>query len=135
MYRTFVVTVSMSVTSFAWAVEAPLLPSTAKKLQASQIEQLYVGGHADGTAFQEKELLTFSVNMNSKKKSITEKWMLKSGKSGKVDLVYYIQGDSWCDKLRKGVGKDICVSVYTDGTDVYEVDNKGAVASKLVMTH
>ena len=105
MYRTFVDTVSMSVTSFAWAVDAPLLPSTAKKLQASQIEQLYVGGHADDTAFQQKQLLTFSVNMNSKKKSITEKWMLKSGKSGKADLVYYIQDDSWCNKRRKGVSK------------------------------
>jgi hypothetical protein len=137
MYRTFVDTVSMSVTSFASAVDAPLLPSTAKNLRARQIEQLYFGGRAEHAAFQQKQLLTFSVNLNSQKKSIAGKWVLKSGKSGKVDLVYYIQGDSWCNKrpLSVGKGKGISVSVYTDGTDVYEVDNKGADVSKLVITH
>ena len=102
MYRTFVDTVSMSVTSFAWAADAPLLPSTAKKLQASQIEQLYFGDHAEH-AFQQKQLLTFSINMNSKKKSIPRMWALKSSKSGKVDLVYCIQDDSWCNKRRQDV--------------------------------
>lgn len=125
----------MSVTNFAWAADAPLFPSTAKKLQARQIEQLYFGGHAEHAAFQQMQLLTFSINMNSKKKPITGKWALKSSKSGKADLVYYIQGDSWCNKRRKGVAKVTSVSVYNDGTDVYEVDNKGADASKLVITH
>jgi hypothetical protein len=136
MYRTFLILSTFAITTSAWAVDAPPLPSTAKKLQGPEIEALYVGGHAVGTSFQDKKsLVTFDVKMDPKKKTILGNWALKGGKSGKVDMNYSIRGDNWCNKARKGGGKEVCVSVYTDGSDVYEVDDKGVVASKLTIAH
>jgi hypothetical protein len=134
MNRSILILTTLTITTAAWAIDAPPLPSTAKKLQAAEIEQLYVGHHAEGMSFQDKKPLTFSATMDAKKKSITGKWAIKGGKSGKVDMVYSIEGDKWCNKPRKGGGKQACVSVYTDGPDVYEVDDKGTVASKLIIT-
>ena len=137
MHRTLIILATLTISTSAWAVDAPPLPSTAKKLQAKEIEELYVGGHAVGTSFQDKKsLVTFDVKMDPEKKTILGKWAIKGGKSGKVDLVYSIEGDKWCNKPPpKAKGKIACTSVFTDGLDVYEVDDKGVVLSKLTITH
>jgi hypothetical protein len=133
MLRTMLVMATLTVTSAAWAADAPPLPSTAKKLNGQEIEQLYHDAHATGTNFQRKSILKYTVTMNSKKKSIVGKWEF-DGKTGKVDLIYDIQDDKWCNKPPKG-GEEKCMSIYTDGGDVYSVDDKGAVAAKIVVTH
>jgi hypothetical protein len=136
MLRTVLILTTFTITTCAWAVDAPPLPTTAKKLTGAEIEQLYAGAHSVGVSFQDKKaLLTFDVNIGATKKTIIGTWALKGGKSGKVDMVYDIRGDSWCNKARKGGGKEICTSVYTDGSDVYEVDDKGIVTGKLSATH
>jgi hypothetical protein len=109
------------------AVTAPPLPSTAKKLTGAEIIALYDGASITWDNFSQKQEMTGTADLDLKKKTQTGTW--QSGKdSGNFSGTAMVKGDKFCHRVKPS--KEVCDSVYTDGNDIYEVNDKGIVDSK-----
>jgi hypothetical protein len=110
----------------AFAADAPKLPATAKKLSGQEIAALY-GGTLKYQNFTQAIPFTGSVTFDLK--ANTEHGTYSTGaSSGEFSGRVRIVGDQWCHQ--EGTGVEFCVSVYTDGDDIYEVDKYGVVESR-----
>jgi hypothetical protein len=114
--------------SQAFAIEAPKVPAGAKKLTGAEIIAAYDGNTYVFDNFTEKEPLTGKTTYDLKKKTTTGEWAMgKEG--GKFKGKARIKGDQFCYTV--GGQKEKCNFVYEDGPDIYEVDTKGVVTSKI----
>ena len=103
---------------------APSLPKTAKKLNGNEIVILY-----DGSNFKFKDFRSDVPNTGTV--TFDFKNQIRSGKLdgyGNTLGSVKIDGDKLCSQ---GGGFNMCLSVYVDGTDIYEVGSEGVVVSVL----
>jgi len=111
----------------AFAVEAPQLPASAKKLSGTEILTLYGGSTVTFNNFTKDKPLSGTVTYDLKKKMHSGTYNL-GGQRGQFSGVNRVNGDQFCHK--EGSGNEDCVFVYTDGPDIYEVNAKGVIESK-----
>ena len=112
--------------TLALAADAPKLPTSAKKLSGQEIAALYGGGAIKYQNFTQAVPSTGSVTFDLK--TNTEHGTYSMGAStGEFSGRVRIVGDQWCHQ--EGGGVELCVSIYTDGNDIYEVDKDGVVES------
>jgi hypothetical protein len=111
-------------TTPAFAIDAPKLPASAKKLSGKEIVALYDGATVSFNNFTAKESLTGTVTYDFKSKTHKGHYVLGT-QSGDFEGPIRINGNTFCHKENKG--KETCSSVYTDGSSIYETNAKGAV--------
>jgi hypothetical protein len=109
------------------AVEAPSLPSSAKKLTGKEIAALYDGATVAFNNFTMAQPLTGTVTYDLKSHKHHGTYKLGE-QGGQFTGALRIKGDQFCHA--EGNSKERCVSVYTDNSDIYEVNSKGVVESK-----
>jgi hypothetical protein len=126
MRFSMVCTLAVGSISPALALEAPELPSSAKKLSGSEIVALYDGATIAFNNFTSKLPLTGTDTYNFAKKSHSGSYSI-GGKRGTFTGQIRVKGDMFCH--REGKGKETCSSVYTNGVYIYEVNQKGVVES------
>lgn len=103
------------------AFGAPSLPKTSKKLNGTEILTLY-----DGSNFKFKDFRSDVPNTGTV--TFDFKNQIRSGKlDGYGNTLGSVKIDD--DKLcEQGGGFNLCLSVYVDGTDIYEVGAEGVVS-------
>jgi hypothetical protein len=119
--------VALLLTVPALAVNAPRLPSTAKKLTGAEIIKLYDGHTISFNNFSLNKPLSGQFTFNYKAKTISGTYVFGTEK-GTFKGSIRISGDSYCYKVRKG--KESCGAIYKDGPDIYEVNSMGRVISQ-----
>ena len=103
----------------------PLLPTTAKKLSGADITALYDGATVNWHRF--KVGGTGTTTYDFKTKTISGTWAM-GGKKGTFTGKIRVKEDKFCYTINPAnKNKEICGSVYTDGTNIYEVTAKGVV--------
>lgn len=128
MVRVIFAAVVLSLTTgLAFAVKAPKLPVSAHKLTADEIRTLYDGiPYMFHNFVASKTGVTGSFLMDFTKKAASGTYV--DGKnSGNWKGTIRIKGSQYCRKIEKH--REGCVSVYTDGGKVYEVNGRGVVES------
>ena len=111
----------------AVAETPPKLPPTAKKLTGAEITALYDGATIAWNNFTQKITMIGTATFDLKKKTQSRTWQ-GGGKSGTFTGTARVKGSKFCHKV--GNTKEVCHSVYIDGTDIYEVSDKGIVDSQ-----
>jgi hypothetical protein len=111
----------------ALAIQAPRLPSAAKKLTAEEIIKLYDGHTISFNNFTLNKPLTGQFTFNYKTKTIAGTYVYGT-ENGTFKGTIQISGDNYCYKVRKG--KEVCGRVYKDGSNIYEVNSMGKVTSQ-----
>jgi hypothetical protein len=114
-------------TSLALAVDAPKLPTEAKKLKTAEIEAIYNDKTLSGEYYGGKVLITWTSTNSTSLHTVDGTWSGSDGSKGTTNLKYAIKKDKWCT-TRKGK-KEFCIDIYSDGTYGYEV-NKGIVQTR-----
>ena len=109
----------------ATAATAPTLPAGATKLIGPQITAFYDGATLKFNNFSVGANGT--VTLDLKKGTEVGTWATGTAK-GKVAGAIRVKDDTFCYK--PGKAKEVCVSVYTSGADIYETDAKGNVISQ-----
>lgn len=110
----------------AIAATAPKLPADAKKLTGPEITALYDGATFKWTNYSVGA--TGTVTLDLKKGSEVGTWAKGTAKGKISDTSIHVKDDTFCYK--SGKAKEVCSSVYTSGTDIYEVDAKGNVVTQ-----
>ena len=121
------ITLLVMVISPCLAVEAPALPSSAKKLNNKEIATLYEGSTISFNNFTMAQPLTGTDTYDLKGHKHHGTYTM-GGQTGQFSGPIRVKGDQFCHA--EGAGKEHCASVYTDGSDIYEVNSKGVVESK-----
>ena len=114
-------------TSIVFAVDAPKLPSDAKKLKTAEIEAIYNDKTLSGEYYGAKVLITWTSTNSASSHTVDGTWSGSDGSKGTTSLKYAINKDKWCT-TKKGK-KEFCIDIYSDGTYGYEV-NKGIVQAR-----
>jgi Protein of unknown function (DUF995) len=112
--------------SVAFAVKAPKLPATAKKLTGSEIISLYDQTTFRFRNFTGKQIVTGTFYVNFAAKTASGSYV-EGKKSGRWSGTVRIKGDQFCRKI--GKNREGCVSLFVDGGKIYEVNNRGYVES------
>lgn len=113
------------ISSSALTAAKAKVPKSAKKLTGNEIVALY-----DNTWFNFHNYMkptttgTFLVSFTTKTASGT---YVTGKKSGTWIGTVRIKGDKFCRRISKG--KEGCVFLYVDGSNVYEVNAKGVLES------
>jgi hypothetical protein len=111
----------------AMALEAPALPTTAKKLTGKDIVALYDGSTVKFNNFTKDKPLTGSVTYDLKTKSAAGNYVYGGSASANFSQRIRINGSKFCYQV--GKDKETCVTVHTDGANIYETDATGTVTS------
>ena len=111
----------------ALAVKAPRRPSAAQKLTAQEIIKLYDGHTVSFNNFTLDKPLNGVFTINYQAKTVSGTYVFGTEK-GTFKGSVRISGDDYCYRVRKG--KEVCVRIYKDGSDIYEVDSWGKVTSQ-----
>ena len=122
-----VAVVLLFTTEMALAVNAPKLPVNARKLTGAEIVALYGVGSFRFHNFTGKQSVTGTFRVNFTKKTASGTFVDGKGK-GTWSGTVRISGDRFCRKISKR--REGCVSVYVDGTTIYEVNGSGVVESR-----
>jgi hypothetical protein len=110
----------------ALAIEAPQLPTSAKKLTGKEIVELQDGVTLTFKDYTTPTLLTGAVVHDFKNKSESGTFEYK-GIKGQINSTIWLKEDMLCD-LQPGKG-DVCSFVYLDGSSFYNVGPDGKVRS------
>jgi hypothetical protein len=111
----------------ALAIEAPQLPSSAKKLSGKEIVDLQDGvnltykNYVDGVLVTGTAVHDFKNNQNSGTYDY-------KGTKGLFNGRVWLNDDMFCHSENAGRG-DTCVNVYLDGSSFYNVSPEGKVLS------
>jgi hypothetical protein len=109
----------------ALAETPPPLPATAKKLAAADITALYDGSMVTWHNFAAGGIGAAIYDLKKKVQYVIYDF---SGNRGSFTGKIRVKDDTFCYVPPKS--KEVCVSVYTDGGDIYEVDSAGVVSGK-----
>jgi hypothetical protein len=112
----------------ALAIDAPPIPSGAKKLSGKEAAAIYLGKTLTFENYTQDQPMTGEVTVSPKGK-LTGSWALGTSKKGAIKGAARNKADTWCFKMAGS--KEECMAIYVDGTDIYEVNAKGVVTSKL----
>lgn len=110
----------------AQAAEAPSLPASAKKLSAAEIVALYDRHAFAFTTWTAFGVATGTVTYDFRTGTSSGTYRMGSF-SGSIDGRIHMQGDRFCYKVK--MDREHCNFVYRDGSDIYDVEPGGTVAS------
>ena len=116
-----------TIASVSYAIDAPALPASAKKLNGVEIVKLYDRHTITFEVFGMPLLLTGTDTYNFEAHSHSGNFKIGE-KSGEFSGAIRVKGDQYCHT--EGAKNEICVWVYSDGDDTYEVNSQGIVESK-----
>ena len=109
----------------AMAEEIPKLPDGAKELKGADITALYDGSIVKWVNLSANGTGIALYDLKGQKQHVIYDFGDKKGTfSGKIR----VKGDNFCYTPPKV--KEVCVIVFTDGDDIYEVDKDHVVLSK-----
>ena len=109
----------------AIAQDAPKLPDGAKELKGADITALYDGSTVKWVNVAANGTGIALYDLKSQKQHVIYVFGDNKGTfSGKIR----VKGDNFCYTPPKA--KEVCVFVFTDGDDIYEVDKNHVVLSK-----
>ena len=119
--------VSFALTGVSISAETPVLPASAVKLTGPEIKTLYQGNMASFNNFTNKVSLTGSSFYDFDKKRSWGFYVWDNKDRGLYKGVLSLKNDTSCYKSDQS--KELCTSIYRDGSTIYEVDKKGVVTS------
>ena len=125
MRRISMAMIGLWIVAPAMAQDAPKLPDGAKELKGADITALYDGSMVKWVNLAAKGTGIALYDLKGRKQHVIYVFGDNKGTfSGKIR----VKGDNFCYTPPRA--KEVCVMVFTDGDDIYEVDKNHAVLSK-----
>ena len=119
----------LAFTVHAAAIDAPPLPSSAKKLTQDEILALYKPNVVMVFENFTKDKTVAGEVTHNANGELSGFWIYNKKQRGDITGTAGNKGDKWCFKA--GSDPEICALIYQDGPDIYEVGADGQVVAKV----